>query len=128
LLKKPNKKNQPKRPSQNGWVQIDLSKMALWSSWTWGQKNHLGGFFTKIPNKKTGISYSEGNQFQVYKKFGLSLKEIFKDASPLFHMLWTLGSIGQEVEQHKNVANMFHQMDQYSQHMHVVMLLKTNAN
>jgi len=46
-LKKPNKKNQPKRPIQNGWVQIDLSKMALWSSWTSGQKNHMGGFFDR---------------------------------------------------------------------------------
>jgi hypothetical protein len=43
-------------------------------------------------------------------------------------MPWTLGSIGQEVEQHKKVANMFHQMDQYSQHMHVVKLFKTNEN
>ncbi len=103
--------------------------MALWSSWTWGQKKSFGGFFLpKFPIKKTRISYSGGNQFQVYKKNELSLKEIFRDVSPLFHMLWTLGSIGQEVEQHKKVANMFHQMDQYSQHMHVVMLLKTNAN
>jgi len=94
-----------------------------------GAKKPFGGFFLpKFPIKKTGISYSGGNHFQVYKKFGLSIKEIFRDANPLFHMLWTLGSIGQEVEQHKNVANMFHQMDQYSQHMHVVMLLKTNAN
>jgi hypothetical protein len=38
-------KNQPKRPSQNGQVQNDLSKMELWSSWKWGQKNHMGGFF-----------------------------------------------------------------------------------
>jgi hypothetical protein len=48
--KKPSKKNlvkkkQQKKPSQNGHVQIDLSKMALWSSWTWGQKDHMGGFF-----------------------------------------------------------------------------------
>ncbi len=41
--KNPSKKNQPKRPIQNGWVQINLSKMTLWSSWTWGQKNHKGG-------------------------------------------------------------------------------------
>jgi hypothetical protein len=41
-LKKPIQKDQPKRPKQNGWVQIDLSKMAHWSSWTWGN------FFTKI--------------------------------------------------------------------------------
>jgi len=92
-------------------------------------KKPFGGFFiSKFPIKKIGISYSGGNQFQVYKKIGLSLKEIFRDASPLFRMLWTLGSIGQEVEQHKKVVNMFHQMDQYNQHMHVVMLLKTNAN
>jgi hypothetical protein len=45
LLKKPSKKDQPKRLSQNGRVQIDLSKMALWSSWTWGHKNHMRGFF-----------------------------------------------------------------------------------
>jgi hypothetical protein len=43
--KKPSKKNQPKRPSQGGRVQIDLSKMIFWSSWTWGQKNHMGIFF-----------------------------------------------------------------------------------
>jgi hypothetical protein len=24
-------KNQPKRPSHNGWVQINLSKMAFWN-------------------------------------------------------------------------------------------------
>jgi hypothetical protein len=32
-------KDQPKKPNQNGRVQINLSKMALWSSLTWGQKN-----------------------------------------------------------------------------------------
>jgi hypothetical protein len=49
----PSQKNQPKKLSQNGRIQIDLSKMALWSSWTWGQKKPYGGFFlTKIPNKK----------------------------------------------------------------------------
>jgi hypothetical protein len=26
--------------------------MAFWSSWTWGQKNHMGDFFIKIPGKK----------------------------------------------------------------------------
>jgi hypothetical protein len=57
------------------------------------------------------MSCSGGNQFQAYKNFGLSLKETFKDASPLFHTPWTLGSIGQEVEQHKKVVNMYHQMD-----------------
>ncbi len=47
------KKNQQKRPSRNGRVQNNLSRMALWSSWTWGQKNHMGGFFfTEIPSKK----------------------------------------------------------------------------
>jgi hypothetical protein len=31
--------------------------MALWSSWTWGQKNHRGGFFLlKFLVKKAGIS------------------------------------------------------------------------
>jgi hypothetical protein len=44
LVKKPNRKYQPKKPSQNGQVQINLSKMALWSSWTWGQ-NTIGRFF-----------------------------------------------------------------------------------
>jgi hypothetical protein len=48
LIKKPNKKDQPKRPHQNGWVQIDLSKMALWSSWIWGQKPYGGVFFLKM--------------------------------------------------------------------------------
>jgi peroxiredoxin family protein len=94
-----------------------------------GAKKPFGGvFLLKFPIKKTGISCSGGNQFQVYKKFGLSLKEIFRDASSLFHTFWTLSSIGQEVEQHKKVANIFYQMDQYRQHMHVVMLLKTNEN
>jgi hypothetical protein len=32
--------------------------MALWSSWTWGQKNHMGVFLTEIPSKKAMISYS----------------------------------------------------------------------
>jgi hypothetical protein len=44
-IKKPSQNDQPKRPSQNGWVQIDLSKMELWSNWSWGQKNHMRGFF-----------------------------------------------------------------------------------
>ncbi len=53
------KKNQPKSPSQNNRVQIDLSKMTLWSSWTWEQ-NHRGGvLLTKIPGKKTMIYCSE---------------------------------------------------------------------
>jgi hypothetical protein len=50
-----NKKNQPKRPSQNNCVQINLSKMAFWSRWTWGQKTHMEGFLTKIPIKKIVI-------------------------------------------------------------------------
>jgi hypothetical protein len=29
------------------------STCPLWSSWTWGQKNHMGGFFTEISNKKS---------------------------------------------------------------------------
>jgi len=41
LLKK---KNQSKRPNQNGRVQNDFSKMALWSNWTWGQKDHIALF------------------------------------------------------------------------------------
>jgi hypothetical protein len=45
MVKKPSKKDQQNRPSQNGRVQIDLSKMALWSNWTWGRKTHKGGFF-----------------------------------------------------------------------------------
>jgi len=53
LVKKPSKKKQPKRPSQNGWVQIDLSKMALWLSLTWGQKNTWGFFYIEILDKKT---------------------------------------------------------------------------
>jgi hypothetical protein len=60
-------------------------------------------------------------------KFIESLKEIFTNASPLFHTPWTLISIGQKVEQHKKVVNMFHQMD-YNQHVHVVTLFKTNEN
>jgi hypothetical protein len=51
-LEKPNKKNQPKRPGPNGQVQIDLSKMALWSNWTWGKKHHMRVFFTEILGKK----------------------------------------------------------------------------
>jgi hypothetical protein len=56
MVKKPSKKNQPKTPSLNGWAQIDLSKMALWSSWTWGQKNHMEVFLPKFPVKKVAIS------------------------------------------------------------------------
>jgi hypothetical protein len=33
--------------------------MAFWSSWTWGQKNHMGDFLTKIIGKKNGISCSD---------------------------------------------------------------------
>jgi hypothetical protein len=33
-----------KKPNQNDRIQINLSKMAFWSSWIWGQKNHMGGF------------------------------------------------------------------------------------
>jgi hypothetical protein len=51
-LKKPSKKNQPRKPNQNGWVQNDLSKMAFWSSWTWGQKNYMRFFLMKFPMKK----------------------------------------------------------------------------
>jgi hypothetical protein len=39
LVKKPSQKDPVKMV-----VQIDLSKMAFWSSWTWGQENHLRGF------------------------------------------------------------------------------------
>jgi len=47
--KKPSKKTNQK----NGHVTIDLSKMAFWSSWTWGQKNRMGVFFfPKIHAKK----------------------------------------------------------------------------
>jgi hypothetical protein len=59
LVKKPNLKNQPKRPNQNGKVQIDLSKITPLSSWTWGQKTHMGGFLIEIFDKKTVISYNE---------------------------------------------------------------------
>jgi hypothetical protein len=31
--------------NQNGQLHNILSKMALWSSWTWRQKKHMGGFF-----------------------------------------------------------------------------------
>jgi hypothetical protein len=48
-----NKKNQSKRFSQNGQVQIDLSKMAFWSNWTWEQKNYSGGFLTEIFGQKS---------------------------------------------------------------------------
>jgi hypothetical protein len=52
LVKKSNKKNQPKRPNQNSQIQIVLSKMAFWSSWTWGQKNHSRGFLIEISGQK----------------------------------------------------------------------------
>jgi hypothetical protein len=52
MVKIPNKKYQPKRPSQNGHVQINLSKMTLWSSWTWGQNPIGGGFLLKFLVKK----------------------------------------------------------------------------
>jgi hypothetical protein len=55
--KKISKKDQPKTPSQNGQVQINLSKMALWSSWTWGQKKNMGFFLIpKFLVKKIKIS------------------------------------------------------------------------
>jgi hypothetical protein len=65
--KQPYKKNQPKRPSQNSWIEIDLSKMAFWSSWKWGQKNHMGGFFflPKFPIKKIVISSSDLKKFRM---------------------------------------------------------------
>ncbi len=52
MVKTPSKKDKLKTPNQNGQVQIDLSKMAPWSNWTWGQKTIGGVFLTKIPNKK----------------------------------------------------------------------------
>jgi len=43
--------------------------MALWSSWTWGQKNHMGGFFlSKFPIKKVVISCSD------LKNLGVNLR------------------------------------------------------
>jgi hypothetical protein len=52
----PNQIDQPKKPNQNGWIQIDLSTMTLWSSWTLGQKNHMGGFFNHNSwSKKLGF-------------------------------------------------------------------------
>jgi hypothetical protein len=53
-LKKNSKKNQPKRPRQNGWVQNDLSKMAFWSTWIGGKKNHdfCSGSKSRSQNKK----------------------------------------------------------------------------
>jgi hypothetical protein len=59
LFKKHSKKNQPKRPSQNGWVQIELLKITLWSSWTWGQKNHMRVFLLKFLVKKVVIFSSD---------------------------------------------------------------------
>jgi hypothetical protein len=47
------KKTNKKKLSQNDQVLIDLSKMTFWSSWTWGQKNHMGALLTKIPDKKS---------------------------------------------------------------------------
>jgi hypothetical protein len=40
LEKKPTEKDQPKY-----LVKMVKSKMTLWSSWTWGQKDHVGSFF-----------------------------------------------------------------------------------
>jgi hypothetical protein len=51
--KKPSKKNQLKRPTQNGQVQNDLSRMTFWWSWTWGF------FWPKFPIKKAMISCNE---------------------------------------------------------------------
>jgi len=43
ILKNPIKKTTQKY-SQNGQIQNDLSIMALWLNWTWGQKNHMEDF------------------------------------------------------------------------------------
>jgi hypothetical protein len=49
-----------KKPSQNGWVQIDLSKMALLVKLDMGaEKTHAGFFLLKFPIKKVGISCNE---------------------------------------------------------------------
>jgi hypothetical protein len=56
MVKKCILRDQPKRPSQNGLVQFDLSKMPLLSSWTWGQNTIGGGFLLKFHVKKTKIS------------------------------------------------------------------------
>jgi hypothetical protein len=37
--------NGKKDISQNGRIQLDLSKMTFWSSWTKGQNNQKGGLF-----------------------------------------------------------------------------------
>jgi hypothetical protein len=44
-IKKPSQKTQSKKLIQNGWVQINLAKMTIWSSWTWGQKDHTRDIF-----------------------------------------------------------------------------------
>jgi len=64
-------KNQPKKPSRNGQVQIDLFKMALWSSWTWGQKNHTGGFFDQNSQSKK-LRFLVVNQFYLPNTMSIS--------------------------------------------------------
>jgi hypothetical protein len=53
MVKKISQKNQPKRFNQNGRIQNNWSIMALWSSWTRGQRNHIEEVLTKIPIKKS---------------------------------------------------------------------------
>jgi hypothetical protein len=47
--------------------------MALWSSWTWGQKKHMGFLKSKFPIKMTMISYSDSN----FKSSLLKMSELF---------------------------------------------------
>jgi hypothetical protein len=48
-LKKPSKKNPIKKTNQKNLVKWSSPNQLLqngtWSSWIWGQKDHMGGFF-----------------------------------------------------------------------------------
>jgi len=49
-----------KDPSQKDYVEIDSSKLTLWSNWTRGKKTQMGVFLTDFSNKKNMIFCSDG--------------------------------------------------------------------
>jgi hypothetical protein len=85
-VKKTHPNSQPKKPNQNRWIEIDLFKMALWSSWTWGQTCHMGVFLTNFSDKKIMISCSEKNQSKsIFRNY--MLREIFGNFITIFFVL-----------------------------------------
>jgi hypothetical protein len=86
LVKKTHQNSQPNKPNQRRWIKINLSKMAIWSSWTWGQTCHMVFFWLFFSIKKIMISCNEKNQSKlIFKNY--MLKEIFGNFVTIFLLL-----------------------------------------